>query len=152
MPSRTSSCRWRISMRSVISGMLRRNSLVRIGRSDRRHRIVPFQRPSITASMASIGQGEHSFFETGTGLSLILTNLSVHPPESVYSRCESHTQELTRLIWLNVLAVVCIGLLAGVELAVSVFVNPVLWKLDPAAGAGTVRAFARNLGAVMPVW
>ncbi|HLY42099.1 MAG TPA: anthrone oxygenase family protein [Terracidiphilus sp.] len=56
------------------------------------------------------------------------------------------------MIWLNVLAVVCIGLLAGVELAVSVFVNPVLWKLDPAAGAGTVRAFARNLGAVMPVW
>jgi len=56
------------------------------------------------------------------------------------------------MTWLNVLTVLCIGLLAGVEFAVSVFVNPVLWKLDPAAAAGTVRTFARNLGAVMPFW
>jgi uncharacterized membrane protein len=33
MPSRTSSCRWRISIRSVMPGMLRRNSLVRSGPS-----------------------------------------------------------------------------------------------------------------------
>lgn len=56
------------------------------------------------------------------------------------------------MTFLNLFTVVSMGLLAGVEFAVSVFVNPVLWKLDPAARAGTVRAFARNLGAVMPVW
>jgi hypothetical protein len=27
--------------------------------------MVPFHRPSMTESMASMGQGEHSFFETG---------------------------------------------------------------------------------------
>jgi hypothetical protein len=50
-------------------GMLRRSSLVRIGASDKRQRMVPFQRPSITESMASMGQGEISFFETGTAAS-----------------------------------------------------------------------------------
>ncbi len=67
IPSCTSSCKWRISIRSVIPGMLRRSSLVRIGPSDRRHRIVPFQRPSMIDSMASMGHAEHSFFETGMG-------------------------------------------------------------------------------------
>ena len=52
-------------MRSVISGMLRRNSLVRIGRSQRRQRMVPFHRPSMTDNVASIGHSEISFFETG---------------------------------------------------------------------------------------
>ena len=67
IPSRTSSCRCRISIRSVIPGMLRLNSLVRIGPSVNRHRMVPFQRPSITDSIASIGHSEISFFETGIG-------------------------------------------------------------------------------------
>ena len=52
-------------MRSVISGMLRRNSLVRIGPSDKRQRMVPFHRPSMTDNIASIGHSETSFFETG---------------------------------------------------------------------------------------
>lgn len=46
--------------------MLRRNSLVRISPFDSRHRIVPFHLPSITDSIASIGQADTSFFETGT--------------------------------------------------------------------------------------
>jgi hypothetical protein len=45
--------------------MLRRNSLVRKGPSESRHRIVPFQRPSMTDNMASIGQADISFFDTG---------------------------------------------------------------------------------------
>jgi hypothetical protein len=45
--------------------MLRRSSLVRSGPSNNRHRMVPFQRPSMTDSMASIGHGDISFFETG---------------------------------------------------------------------------------------
>jgi hypothetical protein len=47
------------------SGMLRRNSLVRKGPSESLQRIVPFQRPSTTDSMASIGQADISFFDTG---------------------------------------------------------------------------------------
>src|ERR1700722_5247655 len=65
IPSSTISCRWRISIRSVISGMLRLNSLVRIGPLSSLHKIVPFQRPSMTDSIESIGQGETSFLETG---------------------------------------------------------------------------------------
>ena len=55
-------------MRSVISGMLRLSSLVRIGPSSNRHKIVPFHRPSMTDNIESIGQGETSFFEAGIGL------------------------------------------------------------------------------------
>jgi hypothetical protein len=69
IPSRTRSWRCRINIRSVISGMLRLNSLVRSGPSISRQRIVPFQRPSITESVASIGHGETSFFETGIAFS-----------------------------------------------------------------------------------
>src|SRR6202140_4384417 len=52
-------------MRSVIPGMERLSSLVRLGPSCRRHRIVPFQRPSMTRIIASTGHSPFSFFETG---------------------------------------------------------------------------------------
>ncbi|ORX11528.1 hypothetical protein AWC31_33075 [Mycolicibacterium wolinskyi] len=61
-----------MSMRSVISGMLRRSSAVRIGPSTRRHRMVPFQRPSMTDSVASIGHSPISFFDTGMPWLLVL--------------------------------------------------------------------------------
>ncbi|WP_236735344.1 hypothetical protein [Mycolicibacterium peregrinum] len=67
-----------MSIRSVMSGMLRRSSAVRIGPSDNRHRIVPFQRPSITDNVASIGHSPTSFLETAMVPALRnLTNLSV---------------------------------------------------------------------------
>ena len=69
-----------MSIRSVMPGMLRRSSAVRIGPSHSRQRMVPFQRPSITDSAASIGQSLTSFFDTAIaapGLASILTNLSV---------------------------------------------------------------------------
>jgi len=69
-----------MSMRSVMSGMLRRSSAVRIGPSASRHRMVPFHRPSITERAASIGHSPISFFDTAmTALLkvLVLTNLSV---------------------------------------------------------------------------
>ncbi|HKR28777.1 MAG TPA: DUF1772 domain-containing protein [Acidobacteriaceae bacterium] len=53
---------------------------------------------------------------------------------------------------LNVATTLCIGLLIGAELAVSVFINPVVWKLDLAAQATAFRLFGRRLGAAMPVW
>jgi len=59
-----------MSMRSVMSGMLRRNSAVRIGPSISRQRMVPFQRPSMTVSAVSIGHSLISFFDTAIETSL----------------------------------------------------------------------------------
>lgn len=53
---------------------------------------------------------------------------------------------------LTIATTVCIGLMTGVEFAMSAFVNPVLWKLDDAAQARAIRMFAANLGRVMPIW
>ena len=92
MPSATRSFRWRISIRSVIPGMLRRSSLVRIGCSERRQRMVPFHRPSTMESAASSGQSEISFLDTGIGF--MLTTLSVHPSASVDRSILSDMQEL----------------------------------------------------------
>jgi hypothetical protein len=46
-------------------GMQRLSSLVRRGDSSKRHKIVPFQRPSMTRIVASTGHSPSSFFETG---------------------------------------------------------------------------------------
>lgn len=54
--------------------------------------------------------------------------------------------------FLNIATILCIGLLIGAELAVSAFINPVVWKLDPAAQARAFRLFGRRLGGAMPVW
>jgi hypothetical protein len=53
---------------------------------------------------------------------------------------------------LNIATISCIGLLIGTELAVSAFINPVVWKLDLAAQATAFRLFGRRLGKAMPVW
>ena len=53
---------------------------------------------------------------------------------------------------LNIGTNLCIGLLIGAEFAVSAFVNPVVWKLEPAAQTAAFRLFGRRLGTAMPVW
>ena len=53
---------------------------------------------------------------------------------------------------LNIATILCIGLLIGAEFAVSAFINPVVWKLDPAAQAMAFRLFGGRLGRAMPVW
>ena len=53
---------------------------------------------------------------------------------------------------LNIATILCIGLLTGAELAVSAFINPVVWKLDLAAQARAFRLFGHRLGRAMPVW
>ncbi len=64
-------------MRSVIPGMEQLGFTgVRSQPSCRRHRIVPFQRPSITRIIASTGHSPTSFFETGMFF-LILTKKTV---------------------------------------------------------------------------
>lgn len=54
--------------------------------------------------------------------------------------------------FLNIAAVVSIGLMIGVEFAVWVFINPVIWQLDDQPRAQAVRLFARKLGTAMPFW
>ena len=54
--------------------------------------------------------------------------------------------------FLTMLTTVSIGLLVGVEFAVSAFVNPVLWTLEPSAQSAAIRLFARKLGRAMPPW
>jgi len=53
---------------------------------------------------------------------------------------------------LNVVTTLCIGLLIGAELTVSVFLNPVLRKLDFAAQVEPMRLFGRRFGTAMPFW
>jgi uncharacterized membrane protein len=53
---------------------------------------------------------------------------------------------------LDILTTGCIGLLIGTELAVSVFINPILWKLENPVQLTATRLFAKRLGAAMPFW
>ena len=54
------------------------------------------------------------------------------------------------MAWLHIVTTLCIGLMIGVEFAVSAFINPILWKLD--RPAQPTRLFAARLGAAMPFW
>ena len=56
------------------------------------------------------------------------------------------------MLVLDIVTTVCIGLLIGTEFAVSVFINPILRKLDDGARAQAIGMFARKLGFVMPFW
>jgi uncharacterized membrane protein len=56
------------------------------------------------------------------------------------------------MIFLNVLTTACIGLLIGTEFAVSVFINPILERLDTGTRVKVVSYFAKRLGTAMPFW
>jgi uncharacterized membrane protein len=56
------------------------------------------------------------------------------------------------MLILNITTIVSIGLMVGVEFAVSAFINPVLWKLESGAQMQAIRLFAEKLGFVMPFW
>jgi hypothetical protein len=43
------------------------------------------------------------------------------------------------MLILNIAAIVCIGLMTGVEFAVSAFIDPVLWKLERNAQMEAIR-------------
>lgn len=53
---------------------------------------------------------------------------------------------------LDILTIVSIGLMIGTEFAVSVFINPVLLRLDAHAQTLAVKSFGKKLGTVMPFW
>ncbi len=56
------------------------------------------------------------------------------------------------MIFLDIMTAVCIGLLIGTEFAVSVFINPILKRLDTGTGLKTISFFAKRLGTAMPFW
>ena len=53
---------------------------------------------------------------------------------------------------LDIATTACIGVLVGVELAVSLFMNPIVWKLESFSQAVAIRILAARLGKVMPAW
>jgi hypothetical protein len=56
------------------------------------------------------------------------------------------------MLFLDVLTILCAGLMIGNELAVSLFVNPVIWQLEDRSQAKALSLFAGILGKVMPFW
>jgi hypothetical protein len=56
------------------------------------------------------------------------------------------------MLFLDVLTILCTGLMIGNELAVSLFVNPVIWQLEDRSQAKALSLFAGTLGKVMPSW
>lgn len=53
---------------------------------------------------------------------------------------------------LDLVTILCATLLVGNEFAVSAFVNPILWQLEPVAQSRALSLAAKSLGAVMPFW
>jgi uncharacterized paraquat-inducible protein A len=53
---------------------------------------------------------------------------------------------------LDIITILCIGLMVGTELTVSLFINPIIWQLDDQAQAKAFSLFARYLGKAMPIW
>ena len=53
---------------------------------------------------------------------------------------------------LDIITITSAGLMAGNELAFSVFVNPALRRLDSGPQAQALSILARSLGRAMPVW
>lgn len=56
------------------------------------------------------------------------------------------------MVYLDIVTTVSIGLLIGTEFAVSVFVNPILERLDNGTRMQAIRLFAKRLGTAMPFW
>jgi uncharacterized membrane protein len=56
------------------------------------------------------------------------------------------------MIFLDIVTTVCIGLLIGTEFAVSVFINPILQRLDTGTRMKAISFFAKRLGTAMPFW
>lgn len=56
------------------------------------------------------------------------------------------------VLYLDILTILSVGILIGTEFTVSVFINPVLWRLDDRAQAFAVKSFAKMLGTAMPFW
>jgi uncharacterized membrane protein len=67
-------------------------------------------------------------------------------------RVISTNKEPPNMPILEIFTTICIGLMIGTELTVSLFINPVIWQLDDHAQAKALSLFGRILGKVMPLW
>jgi uncharacterized membrane protein len=56
------------------------------------------------------------------------------------------------ILTLTILTTLCLGLMIGTEFSVSVFINPILRRLDVYGQARAIPLFARRLGTAMPFW
>src|SRR4051794_2631334 len=56
------------------------------------------------------------------------------------------------MLVVDVVTILLIELMIGNELAVSVFVNPVMWQLDNRSQTQALNLLARVLGKAMPAW
>ncbi len=54
--------------------------------------------------------------------------------------------------FLDIATILCTGLMIGNEVAVSLFVNPAIWRLGGQAQATIAALLARSLGKAMPFW
>jgi uncharacterized membrane protein len=54
--------------------------------------------------------------------------------------------------FLDTVTITSAGLMVGVELAVSAFVNPAVWRLESGPQAQARSILGRSLGRAMPVW
>jgi uncharacterized membrane protein len=54
--------------------------------------------------------------------------------------------------WFNMVTLIVVLTLVGVEFSVSAFVNPAAWRLEPEAQLKMLSRFALVLGRVMPIW
>jgi Domain of unknown function (DUF1772) len=61
-------------------------------------------------------------------------------------------QEFLPMYLLDIVTILCTGFMIGNELAVSLFINPVVWQLDEQAQTKALSLFARLLGKAMPLW
>jgi uncharacterized membrane protein len=56
------------------------------------------------------------------------------------------------MTFFSLFTILCIGLMIGVEVCVSIFINPVLSRLDERPRAIATALFAARLGKAMPFW
>ena len=54
--------------------------------------------------------------------------------------------------FLDTVTITSAGLMVGVELAVSAFVNPAVWRLESGPQAQALSILGRSLGRAMPFW
>lgn len=54
--------------------------------------------------------------------------------------------------FLDMITITSAGLMVGVELAVSAFVNPAIWRLESGPQAQALSILGRSLSRAMPVW
>lgn len=56
------------------------------------------------------------------------------------------------MYFLDIITITSAGLMVGVELAVSAFVNPAVWRLESGPQAQALSILGRSLGRAMPAW